>query len=84
MTQVPTLSTFGALGGALLAQWLSQALVAFLSTDNRRLFVDLSPDWRVFLFIVGLAVTRCMSLAQWRTHRRPPPSETYPAAPTEF
>ena len=54
------LGGFGALGGALLAQWLSQALVAFLSTDSRRLFVDLDPDWRVFLFIAGIAVTACL------------------------
>ena len=54
------LGGFGALGGALLAQWLSQALVAFLSTDSRRLFVDLAPDWRVFLFIAGIAVTACL------------------------
>ena len=44
----------------MLAQWLSQALVAFLSTDSRRLFVDLDPDWRVFLFIAGIAVTACL------------------------
>ena len=54
------LGGFGALGGALLAQWLSQALVTFLSTDSRRLFVDLNPDWRVFLFIAGIAVTACL------------------------
>ena len=51
---------FGALGGVLLAQWLSRALVLFLSTDSNRLFVDLSPDWRVFAFITGLAVLACL------------------------
>ena len=50
----------GALAGAILAQWLSQALVAFLSTANRRLFVDLTPDWRLFAFIAGLAVLACL------------------------
>ena len=50
----------GALGGALLAQWLSRALVAFLSTDSTRLFVDLSPDWRLFAFIAALAVLACL------------------------
>jgi putative ABC transport system permease protein len=54
------LAAFGAAGGALLAQWFSQALVAFLSTDSMRLFVDLTPDWRVFLFIAGLAVLACL------------------------
>jgi predicted permease len=54
------LAALGAAGGALLAQWLSQALVAFLSTQNTRLFVDLTPDWRVFAFIAGLAVMACL------------------------
>jgi predicted permease len=46
----------GAIGGALLAQWLSRSLVTFLSTGNSQLFLDLTPDWRVFAFITGLAV----------------------------
>jgi predicted permease len=50
----------GALGGIILAQWLSQALVMFLSTENNRLFLDLSPDWRVFAFIAGVAVLACL------------------------
>lgn len=50
----------GALGGALLSRWLSEALVAFLSTDSNRLFMDLSPDWRVFAFIAGLACLACL------------------------
>ena len=54
------IAALGAAGGAMLAQWLSQALVAFLSTDSTRLFVDLTPDWRVFLFIAGLAVIACL------------------------
>lgn len=51
---------FGAIGGALLAQWLSRSLVLFLSTDNNQLFLDLTPDWRVFAFITGLAVSACL------------------------
>jgi putative ABC transport system permease protein len=54
------IAVFGAVGGAMLAQWLSRALVMFLSTDNNRLFVDLSPDWRVFAFIGSLAVLACV------------------------
>ena len=54
------IAALGAAGGAMLAQWLSQALVAFLSTDSTRLFVDLTPDWRVFVFIAGLAVLACV------------------------
>ena len=54
------LAGLGAAGGILLAQWLSQTLVTFLSTDNNRLFVDLSPDWRVFAFIAGIALVACL------------------------
>jgi predicted permease len=54
------IAALGAFGGALLAGWLSQTLVAFLSTANRRLFVDLTPDWRLFAFITGLAVLACL------------------------
>ena len=54
------IAALGAAGGMLLAQWLSQSLVAFLSTENSRLFVDLTPDWRVFGFIAGLAALACL------------------------
>ncbi|HJZ13737.1 MAG TPA: FtsX-like permease family protein, partial [Acidobacteriota bacterium] len=50
----------GALLGAGLAQMLSRALIAFLSTERTVLFLDLQPDWRVFLFTSGLAVLTCV------------------------
>ena len=54
------LAAFGAAGGMILAQWLSRSLVMFLSTANNPLFVDLAPDWRIFAFIVLLAVFACL------------------------
>ncbi|MEO5897736.1 MAG: ABC transporter permease [Vicinamibacterales bacterium] len=54
------IAALGALGGIVLAQWLSHTLVLFLSTDNNRLFVDLSPDWRLFAFIAGVAILACL------------------------
>ena len=54
------IAALGAALGAVLAGWFSQALVAFLSTQNARLFVDLSPDWRVFGFIALLAAFACL------------------------
>jgi putative ABC transport system permease protein len=54
------IAALGAAVGAVLAGWFSQALVAFLSTENTRLFVDLSPDWRVFGFTAFLAVLACL------------------------
>ena len=50
----------GAFGGLLLAGVLSQLLVAFLSTEKNRLFLDLAPDWRVFGFITLVAATACV------------------------
>ncbi len=50
----------GALGGLLLARWMSGALVAFLSSENNRLFLDLAPDWRVFAFIATVAVAAAL------------------------
>jgi putative ABC transport system permease protein len=46
----------GAGFGALLARWLSEFLVGFLTTDTNRIFVVLALDWRIFAFTSGLAV----------------------------
>jgi putative ABC transport system permease protein len=54
------IAALGAAGGILVARWLSQSLVAFLSTGNSQLFVDLSLDWRVFGFIASLAAVACL------------------------
>ena len=54
------LAAAGAAGGALLAAWFSAALVTFLSTDYNRLFLDLTLDWRMFTFIVLVAVITCL------------------------
>jgi predicted permease len=50
----------GAAFGALLAQWLSAFLVDFLTTENNRIFVALTLDWRVFAFAAGLAMITCL------------------------
>ncbi len=54
------LAMAGALLGAGLAVALSRALVAFISTANRPVFVGLSPDWRVLGFTGALAVLTCL------------------------
>jgi predicted permease len=53
------LATGGALLGALLAQWLSQALVSLLSTTSTAMYFNLDPDWRVLGFTAALAVATC-------------------------
>jgi putative ABC transport system permease protein len=50
----------GAAGGLLLARWISQALVSVLNAGPAPVFVDLTPDWRVFAFIVASAVVTCV------------------------
>lgn len=54
------IAALGAGTGLLLARWLSQALVMFVSTNGNRLSVDLTPDWRVFAFVAFIAVLACL------------------------
>jgi putative ABC transport system permease protein len=54
------IAALGAAAGLLLARWLSQTLVTFVTTSSNRLFVDLAPDWRVFAFTALLAVVACL------------------------
>jgi len=54
------LAAIGAAVGAWLARGLSGFLVAFLSTPNNPLFVNLATDWRVLGFTAGLAVLTCL------------------------
>ena len=54
------LAVAGALLGAGLAQGLSRFLVSFLSTGSNPVFLDLTPDWRVLTFSIGLAVLTCL------------------------
>jgi putative ABC transport system permease protein len=50
----------GTLAGAILAQILSRVLVAFLSTQQTHIYVELTPDWRVLGFAAGLAILTCI------------------------
>ena len=54
------IAAIGAACGAALAQWLSRFLVEFLNTDNNRIFVALSLDWRIFAFTAALAAVTCL------------------------
>ena len=46
-------AVLGAIGGLVIAQWSSQALVAQLSTPVQQIALDLSFDWRVMAFTAG-------------------------------
>jgi predicted permease len=50
------LAMLGTIAGGVLAQILSRVLVAFLSTPQNQIFVELAPDWRVLGFAAGLAI----------------------------
>src|SRR5256886_3907907 len=54
------LAGLGAGGGLLLARWMSQALVMFLNARGGGIFVDLTPDWRVFAFMATVTVCTCV------------------------
>jgi predicted permease len=50
------IAALGAGAGVLAAGWFTRALVAFLSSTDSPLFVDLGLDWRAFAFTVSVAV----------------------------
>lgn len=54
------IAVVGAVLGALLAQVVSRMLVAYLSTSDTRVFVDLGLDWRLLGFTGLLAVLACL------------------------
>lgn len=54
------LAVLGTALGAAVAQILSRGLVAFLTTSNNQLFVDLGVDIRVLGFTAALAVGTCL------------------------
>ena len=49
-------AVLGAIGGLVIAQWSSQALVAQLSTPVQQIALDLSFDWRVMAFTAAVAL----------------------------
>jgi predicted lysophospholipase L1 biosynthesis ABC-type transport system permease subunit len=60
LTESFVLAGLGAAAGAGLAQILSRVMVTFLSTQQDRIFLELTPDWRVLGFVTGLAVLACI------------------------
>ena len=54
------LTLAGTVLGAFLAKGLSAYLVAFLTTRDAPLFLDLGVDWRVLGFTAGIAAITCL------------------------
>jgi predicted permease len=61
MTESLLLAVLGALAGLAVAGPLSRFLVAFLSTDDAPLFLDLQPHWHIFVFTAGVALVAAMT-----------------------
>jgi len=60
LTESLLIATLGALCGMALAQIFGRTLVAFLSTQETHVFLDLKPDWRALAFTAGLALLTCL------------------------
>jgi putative ABC transport system permease protein len=60
LTESLLVAVIGAAVGLLIAYNVSHVLVGFLNTDSRPIFVDLSLDWRMFVFTAGLAIATCV------------------------
>jgi predicted permease len=56
LSESALLAMIGTLCGALLAAVLSRFLIAFISTPNNPIFLDMPTDWRVLGFAAGLAI----------------------------
>ena len=54
------LALTGAAAGLVIARWLSEFLVNFLSTGSTPLFLDLDFDWRIFAFTAAVASAACL------------------------
>jgi predicted permease len=60
LSESVSIAALGAAAGLLLARWLTAVLVAMLSAGGRRVFIDLSFDWRVFAFTAAVATLACL------------------------
>jgi putative ABC transport system permease protein len=56
LSESALLSMVGTLCGVLLAAVLSHFLIAFISTPDNPIFLDMGTDWRVLAFAAGLAI----------------------------
>jgi predicted permease len=75
VTESALIAGAGALGGLLIARWISLVLVRFLNAGTNRIFVNLNTDWRVVAFAVASTVVMCVLFGvspALRTARRDP------------
>jgi predicted permease len=60
LTESAVLAFAGAAGGIVLASWAGPVIVRQLSTDTRPVFLDLSMDWHVLAFTIGIAIVTAL------------------------
>lgn len=60
LTESLLLALVGAVAGGSLACALSRVLIGAISTDQDRVFLDVSFDWRVLAFTTGVAIVTCV------------------------
>ncbi len=72
LTETLLLSAAGGALGLWLATWLGPALLSLLAGSGRETQMDVSPDWTVLAFTMGLSVgtgVACGLLPAWRAAR---------------
>jgi putative ABC transport system permease protein len=60
LTESLVLAGIGAVCGMLIASWGSRVLVRQLSTPTNPVFLDLSADWRLLGFAIGITVATAL------------------------
>ncbi|MGC2661272.1 MAG: ABC transporter permease [Bryobacteraceae bacterium] len=60
LTESLLLGGLAAGAGVVLAQILSRVMIAFLSTQQDHIFLELTPDWRVLAFVTGVTMLACI------------------------
>jgi putative ABC transport system permease protein len=69
LTETFVWTAIGAAGGLLLSTWAAETLVAMFTTREEPIAVDLGPDWRVALFVLGLTLITVALCAVWPAFR---------------
>jgi putative ABC transport system permease protein len=82
LTETFVWTAIGAAGGALLSSWAGGLLVTMFTTPDEPIAVDLAPDWRLALFVLGLTVIAVALCAAWPAYRATsrPATEPRPAS----
>ncbi len=62
LTETLALAAVSTVAGLCFARLVTQLLISLLSQRNNPIVLTLSPDWRVFTFLTGIAMLTCIIL----------------------